>query len=157
MTTDKKERKATVFNPTGNIERVFIKDFTNNSNLLDSSKQYRHIMVSVVFDDGSRAGLTQDWSEDEGPYIDPEDPPSALYDILEERMESLWVSTSRRSDRGLLDWMRDNTDNLDACWYLSEAKKLRSAISDRESANQRDERTAKYLTDLADEIKEQGK
>lgn len=94
-------------------------------NLASNEKDWS---VQVKLPDGAPAKwIGESWPEDEEPYIEDE-PPSVVIEMIAERLESHWLSTSREEKRKTINWCRENYETLDAKWAEREIRMTQGQI-----------------------------
>lgn len=78
--------------------------------------------------------ISQKWPENEEPNIDGLLPTEVL-DLIEERLDSYWISTGRERDKAVIATVRESGKEIDAAWLRSKIesherklKELRSAL-----------------------------
>ena len=95
-------------------------------NMCSNEEQWQAGITGLP-EDAPHKGICQTWDIDDEPYIEGE-PPSEVIEIISERVESYWISTSRKKDRETIQWIRDNIDRLNALWAKDEIEKREKRV-----------------------------
>ncbi len=89
-----------------------------------NEKQYQ-VVIQGLPDEAPSNCLSVLFDEEQG--ID-DLPPSEVVEFMLERIESFWVSTSRKGKRETIDWIRENAERVDSMWAKDQIERLRDSI-----------------------------
>lgn len=138
--TDQKE--FTPFVPTSPIARCWWGKNEGCFNLLSPREKSWQVYLYVEFEDKSKVCISQTWDYDDEPYLDSDSFPEEVIEVIADRLEYFWISTSRKEDRGKINWMRDNILEINLAWAKVQLP----------NAQQRLDTAARYLQSLLDSI-----
>lgn len=95
-------------------------------NFCSNEEQWR-VAITGLPNEAPAKYLSKTWDIEDEPYI-KNLPPSEVVEIISERVESFWISTSREKDREIIQWIRNNSEELDVKWAKGEIKRKEKAI-----------------------------
>lgn len=95
--------------------------------LCSNNEQWR-VAITGLPDKAPAKYLSDTWNIDDEPYVKGL-PPSEVVELISERVESYLLSTKRKESREVIQWIRDNSKELDALWAKSEIELKRKAIA----------------------------
>ena len=85
-------------------------------NLMRPSEQQWLLEISGLPEDAPARAVSAMFDEDEEPAEDEGSAPTEVAEEIYERNEWLWLSTSRDRDRQVIEWIRANSERVDADW-----------------------------------------
>ena len=104
---------------------IYIRKRLGRYNLCSTEKEW---LVSIQFPSGSLfQRIRETWAEEDEPDIDGL-PPSEVIELISERVESHLISSSRKEERKIIGWVRENAERLDAQWAQDEIAQKRKCI-----------------------------
>lgn len=95
--------------------------------------------------------LSELWPEDEEPEIEGL-PPSDVVERISEQLEKYLFKSNREETRKLIEWCRENAEELDRLWAETEIKRIRNELT--KLTKQAEELQAMYLTNKSDKESE---
>jgi len=103
-----------------NAMKAQIRKTLGQYNFCSSDKQWQ---VYMYFDECPiQRGLACLWDEGDEPDIEGMKP-SGVIEVMSERVESYWISTSREQERKVVQWVKDNAKTLDSQWLTDEIER----------------------------------
>lgn len=93
--------------------------------LIHPEKKQWQVAISGLPEDAPNQAVSAMFDEEQG--ID-DLPPSEVVEFISDKIESLWISTSREEKRETIEWIRENAERLDKIWAKKEIERTKKEI-----------------------------